>query len=228
MTTINVMSSIATREAHNEIVPLFEKASGHKVETIWAGTTDILKRIGSGEIVDLVSVSAPAVDTLIKQGRLVAGSRTDVAKSGIGVAVRPGGRKIDIGSGEALKKELLAAKSIGYSSGPSGVYLVELFQKWGIADEIKSRVTVVAPGLTVGALLARGEVDVGFQQVSELVLVNGIDFLGPLPSDVQFVTVFSTGLHSQAAAPDAAKALAKFFTSPEAVRIIKKMGLETV
>jgi molybdate transport system substrate-binding protein len=228
MTDIKVMSSIATREAHNEIVPLFEKASGHKVTTLWAGTTDILKRIGGGEVVDLVSVSSAAVDELIKQGRLVSGSRVDVAKSGIGVAVRRGAHKVDISSGAALKKELLAAKSIGYSSGPSGVYLAGLFQKWGIADEIKPRLTVVAPGLTVGALLARGEVDVGFQQVSELVLVKDIDFLGPLPADVQSVTVFSTGVHSQAAAPDAAKALAKFFTTPEAVQIIKKVGLEAV
>jgi molybdate transport system substrate-binding protein len=224
--TIQVMSSIATREAYNQIVPRFEKSSGHKVVTIWAGTSDMMKRIGGGEVVDLAIVSAATIDELTRQGRLVAGSRTDVAKSGIAVAVRPGAARIDLSSGETVKKALLAANSIAYSSGPSGVYLADLFRKWGIADEIKSKVTVIAPGLPVGDLLARSEVEIGFQQVSELLAIKGIDYLGPLPPDIQIVTVFAAALHVQASAPDAAKALVKFLTSPESVQTIKKAGLE--
>jgi molybdate transport system substrate-binding protein len=223
---IKVMSSIATREAYNEIVPLFEKASGHKVTTIWAGTSEMMKRLGGGEVVDLAIVSAATIDALTKQGRLVPGSRTDIAKSGVGVAVRPGAPKPNLSSGEAVKKALLAAQSIAYSSGPSGVYLADLFQRWGIADDIKPKVTVIAPGLPVGDLLARGDVEIGFQQVSELLAIKGIDFLGPLPPDIQLVTVFSAAVHAQAAAPGAAKALASFLTSPEAVQIIKKAGME--
>jgi len=223
---IKVLASIAVKEAYSEVVPHFEKSSGHKVVTSWAGTADIMKRIGGGEVVDLVILAAASVDTLTTQGRVVAGSKTAVAKSGVGIAVRSGAPKLDISSGEALKKGLLAAKSIAYSSGPSGIYLAGLFQKWGIADEIKSRVTVLPPGQSVGEFVARGEAAVGFQQVSELLAIKGIDFLGPLPPDIQLVTVFSAGLHTQAPAPDAAKALVKFLTSPEAAAAIKKSGME--
>jgi len=223
---IKVMCTPAFKEAYSELVPSFEKSSGHKVVTIWAGTGEIMKRIGGGETVDLVILPAAMNEDLTKQGRLVAGGSTAVAKSGVGVAVRAGAPKIDISSGEALKRSLLAAKSIAYSSGPSGVYLAGLFQKWGIADQIKSKITQVPGGTAVGDVVARGDADIGFQQVSELLPIKGIDFLGPLPADIQETTVFSAALHTAASAPDAAKALVKFLTAPDAAAAIKKAGMQ--
>src|SRR6266508_6824928 len=223
---IKVLASAAVKEAVFELIPAFEKASGHKVTGIWAGTEAITKRISGGEVVDIVLIAAPNIQKLISEGRLVAGSRADVAKSGIGVAVRAGLPKPDISSGEAVKKAVLAAKSVAYSSGPSGFYLADLFKKMGIADEIKDKVRQPASGVQVGELVARGEADLGFQQVSELLHLKGIHYLGPLPADIQHTTVFSAGLHTAAPAPDAAKALMKFLTAPEAAPVIRRSGME--
>jgi molybdate transport system substrate-binding protein len=223
---IKVMATAALRPAYLELVPAFEKQTGHKVTTIWGGTLDVTRRIGGGEVVDLVIMPAVNLDKLIADGKLVAGSRVDLAKSGVGVAVRAGQPKPDISSGAALKKAVLAARSVAYSSGPSGFYLADLFKKMGIADEIKGKVTQTAPGVQVGELVARGEADLGFQQVSELLYVKGIEFVGPLPADIQHVTVFSAGLHASAKETDAAKALVKFLTEPEALAVIRKTGME--
>jgi molybdate transport system substrate-binding protein len=223
---LKVMASAAVKEAYLELVPAFEKSSGHKVTTIWAGTVDIMKRIGGGEAVDLVIASAAALDELTKQGRIVPGSRVAIAKSGVGAAVKAGAPRPDISSGEKLKASLLAARSIGYSTGPSGVYLAGLFQRVGIAEQIKTKVVQVPVGQSVGEAVARGEAEIGFQQVSELLPVKGIDFLGPLSSDVQHVTVFSAGLHKAATSPEAAKALVDFLRSPQAVTVIKHTGME--
>jgi molybdate transport system substrate-binding protein len=220
------LASNALKEAYLELVPGFEKATEHKVATTWAGTNDIKKRMAAGETYDLVIMAGPALDELIKQGKIVPGSRVDLAKSGVGVAVRAGSPKPDISSGDALKRALLAAKSIGYSSGPSGVYMEGLFQRMGIADEIKPKLKQTQPGNPVGEVIARGEAEIGFQQVSELLPVAGIDFIGPLPPDVQHTTVFSGGIHTGAKQPDAAKALVKFITAPAAASVIKKKGME--
>jgi molybdate transport system substrate-binding protein len=223
---IKVIASAAVKQVVLELIPAFEKSSGHKVTTIWAGTEAITSRISSGEAVDIVLIAAPNIEKLIAEGRLVAGSRADVAKSGIGVAVRAGLPKPDISSGQAVKEAVLAAKSVAYSSGPSGFYLADLFKKMGIADQIKDKVKQTPSGVQVGEVVARGEADLGFQQVSELLHLKGIDYLGPLPADIQHITVFSAGLHTAATAPDAAKALIKFLTGPEAGPIIRKSGME--
>jgi molybdate transport system substrate-binding protein len=223
---IKVLASNALKEAYLELVPAFERSTEHKVSTTWAGTNDIVKRMAAGEVFDLVIMAGPSIDELIKQGKIVAGSRVDLAKSGIGVAVRAGATKPDISSGEALKRALLAAKSIAYSSGPSGVYLIGLFQRMGIADDIKSKVKQTSPGLPVGEVIARGEAEIGFQQVSELLPIAGIDYLGPLPPDIQHITVFSGGIHAGAKESDAAKALVKFITAPASVPVIKKKGMD--
>jgi molybdate transport system substrate-binding protein len=223
---IKVIASAAVKEAVLDLIPAFEKSSGHKVTTIWAGTESITKRISGGEVVDIVIIAAPNIDKLISEGKLVAGSRVDIAKSGVGLAVRAGLPKPDISSSEAVKKAVLAAKSVAYSSGPSGFYVADLFKKMGIADQIKEKVKQTPSGVQVGEVVARGEADLGFQQVSELLHVKGIDYLGPLPADIQHITVFSAGLHAAAAAPDAAKALTKFLTAPEAGPIIRKTGME--
>jgi molybdate transport system substrate-binding protein len=147
-----------------------------------------------------------------------------MTKSGVGVAVRSGATRPDISSGEARKRTLLASKSIALSVGPSGVYLSGLFQKWGIADELKPKIKQ-SPG-QIGDVLARGGAEIGFQQVSELIAVKGITYLGPLSDDIQLITVFSGGVHSQAKNPAGATALLKFLTSPDAVRAIRKAGME--
>ena len=199
---IKVLSSIATKEAYLELVPQFERASGHKVTTTWAGTVDIMKRMAAGEALRPRHRSPRReLDELIKQGKIVAGSRVDLAKSGIGVAVRAGAPKPDISSADALKRTLLAAKTVGYTSGPSGVYMAELIERMGIAAEIKPKYRGVPSGGTIGTIVATGEAEIGFQQVSELVHIQGIDYVGPLPPDVQRVTVFSAGIQPAPPSP---------------------------
>ena len=223
---VKVMAANAVKEAYVELVSAFEKSTGHKVTTIWGGTEGVTKRISGGEIVDIVLIAAPNIDRLIAEGKLVSGSRADFAKSGVGVAVRAGLPKPDISSAEAVKRAVLAANSVAYSSGPSGFYVADLFKRMGIADEIKNKVRQPASGVQVGELVARGEADLGFQQVSELLHVKGIDYLGPLPPEIQNTTIYSTGLHTAAPALDAARTLVKWLTSPEAGSIINKIGME--
>ncbi len=223
---VKVLSSIATKEAYLVLVPQFERASDQQVTTTWAGTVEIMKRIPQGEVHDLIIVSSTELDELIKQGKIAAGSRLDIAKSGIGVAVRAGAPKPDISSAEALKKTLLAAKTVGYTSGPSGVYMAGLVERMGIAAEIKAKFRSVPSGGTIGTIVAAGDCEIGFQQVSELVHIKGIDYVGPLPKDIQRITVFATGVHANATNPDGAKALARFLAAPAADGAIKAAGLE--
>ena len=223
-TTIKVMASAAFKEAYLELVPEFERATGHEVVTLWVPTVEMMRRLAGGETVDLVIMAAASIDELIKLGKLVAGSRVDLATSGVGVAVRAGAPKPDISSGAALKRALRAARSITYSTGPSGVYLVGLFERMGIADELKPRISVIK-GEPVGAVVARGEAEIGFQQVCELLPVSGIDLVGPLPADVQKITTFAAALHVGARAPSAARALIGFLSAPAAAPIIRKKGM---
>ena len=223
---IKVIGSPGFREAYNELVPGFEKATGNRVTTIWGGVNEVAKRVGGGETADIVILPVAQIEDLLKQGKLVPGSRVDVAKSGIGVAVRSGAPKPDLRSGEALKNALLKAKSIAYSTGPSGVHMERLLQQWGIADAVKGKIVVSPPDTPVGEILARGGAEIGFQQVSELIRIKGIDYLGPLPADVQEITAFAAALHKNAAAPDAAKALMKYLSAPAAAPIIRKTGME--
>jgi molybdate transport system substrate-binding protein len=222
---VKVMASAAFKEAYVELVPEFERTTGHKVVTIWTPTVEMMKRLKGGETVDLVIIAADSLDELIKLGKIATDSRVDIAKSGIGIAVRAGAPKPDVRTTEALKRTLLAAKSIAYSTGPSGVYIISLFQRMDIADELKPKIKQVQ-GVPIGELVARGDAEIGFQQVSEILPVAGIELLGPLPADIQRITIFSTGLHVGAQQPDAAKALVKFFTASAAVPVIRKKGME--
>ena len=223
MATIKVMASAAFKEAYLELAPQFERATGHKVENLWVPSVQMMSRLKSGETVDLVILSAASLDELIKAG--IIARRTDLARSGVGMAVRAGAPKPDISSGEALKRAVLAAKSVVYSTGPSGIYLAGLFRQMGIEDQVKPKLKQVQ-GEPAGASVARGEAEIGFQQMSELLPVPGIDIVGPLPPDVQRITTFSAGLHARANEPDAAKALVKFLTAPAAARVIQKRGME--
>ena len=224
---IKVLSSLATREAYLELVPQFERSSGHKVTTTWAGTTDIMKRMAAGEIYDLVVSSSKSLDDLIKQGEIVAGSPVVLAKCGIGIAVKAGARRPDVGSPEAFKQAVLAAKTVGYSTGPSGVYLAGLFERMGISEAVKAKTRQVPSGMTVGPIIASGEAEIGFQQVSELAHGDGIDYIGPLPAPLQNITVFSAGIPTGAPQPAAAKMLVAFLTTSAAGSVMKKHGLET-
>jgi molybdate transport system substrate-binding protein len=223
---VKVLASTGVRDVVVALAADFERSTGNKVVGSWAGTVDVLKRLQGGEVVDLVILSGPDIDSLIAQGKIVPGSRTPLLRSEVGVCVKSGAPRPDISTPDAVKRTLLAAKSIGYSSGPSGVYLVGMFQRMGIADEMKAKSTVPAPGVAVGDLVARGEVELGFHQVSELLPVAGIDFLGPLPAPIQGTTVFTGGIQTGAPQPDAARALVRFIASPEAVPVIRKKGME--
>jgi len=221
---IKVIASNAVREPYRELMPIFEKETAHKVTVDWGGTVDIVKRVAGGEVADVVIIPAARIDDFVAQGKLA--GRVDLAKSGVGVAVRAGAPRPDNTSAQALKDTLLAAKSIVLSSGPSSLYLPTLFQKLGIAAVLKAKIIQIGPGLGVGAAIARGEGEIGFTQMSELMSVEGIDYLGPLPAEIQLVTVFSAGVHAAAPAPDAARALLKFLTAPQAAPILRRHGME--
>ena len=223
---IRVLSTQATEEAYRELVSQFEKETGHKVSTIFTGTLDVQKRLAAGENYDMIIMAGPAIDAQIKAGKAVAGSRVDIAKSGVAVGVPSGAPKPDISTTEALKKTVLAAKSIGYSTGPSGVYIMKLFERLGVADQVKDRLKQTPTGVFVGTIIANREVEIGFQQVSELGNFPGVDYVGPLPADVQQTTVFSSGIIVDAKEPGAAKALVKFLTTSEAGAAFKKRGME--
>ena len=223
MATIKVMASAAFREAYLELVPQFEHATGHKVTNLWVPSVQMMSRLKGGETVDLVILSAASLDELIKAG--IIASRVDLARSGVGMAVRSGAPKPDISSAESLKRAVLAAKSVVYSTGPSGIYLAGLFRRMGIEDRVKPKLKEVQ-GEPAGASVARGEAEIGFQQMSELLPVAGIDIVGPLPPDAQQITIFSAGVHARAQEPETAKALVKFLTAPAAGPIIRKKGME--
>lgn len=222
---LKVLASGAVKEAYAELVPQFEKTSGNKVAITWAGTVDIKKKVESGEVYDVVIIASPEMDGFVKDGKIAAGTKVDLVKSGVGVAVKAGAPKPDLSSGEALKKTLLAAKSVGYSQGPSGSYMLSLFDKMGIADQIKAKAKVTQPGVPVASLLRGGEAEFGFQQVSELIHEQGINFVGALPNDVQRITTFSGGISPGSKEKDAAKALQTFLTAPARADTLKKHGL---
>lgn len=223
---VKVIAANAVKESVLEVIAGFERASGHKVIAAWGGTEAIAKRVTGGEIFDVIIIAAPNIDKLAQDGKVVQGTRTDFAKSGIGVAVRTGLPRPDVSSSEALKRAVLSANSIAYSSGPSGFYIVDLFKRLGISEQIKDKVKQPASGVQVGELIARGEADLGFQQISELMNVKGIDFLGPLPVELQNITVYSAGLHGAAPAPEAARAFMKSLTAPETAPIIRRAGMD--
>jgi molybdate transport system substrate-binding protein len=223
---IKVLSTQATEQAYRELVPQFERATGHKVTTIFTGTLDADKRLAAREAYDLLIMSGPSIDEHLKDGKLVAGSRVDLAKSGVGVGVKAGAPKPDIRTTDALRKTILGAKSIGYSTGPSGLYVLKLFQRLGVADQVKSKLKQTATGVFVGSIIASGEVEIGFQQVSELGQYPGVDFVGPLPADVQELTVFSSGITRNAKQADAARAWVRYLTGPEAAQAFTRRGLQ--
>jgi molybdate transport system substrate-binding protein len=223
---MNVFASLALKAAYLELVPAFERTSGEKIDTQWVGMADIRKRMLAGEVTDVVVGSSGLIEDLINAGLLDSRTRTDIAKSGIGAAVRSGAPKPDLRTLDGFKNALGASKSIVYSSGPSGVYLAELFQKLGMADELAPKATQAPPGVLVGELVARGEYELCFQQLPELRQVKGIDYVGPLPAEVQVMTVFSGAVHSKSSQAKGGTAWLKHLASREAQPVMRKHGLE--
>jgi molybdate transport system substrate-binding protein len=223
---IKVLSTQATEQSYRELVPQFEKATGHKVTTIFTGTLDADKRVLAGEQHDLLIMSQSSIDQHVKGGKVVAGSRVDLARSGVAVGVKAGAPKPDISTVDALKRTILNAKSIGYSTGPSGNYIIALFERLGVADQVKPKLKQTATGVFVGSIIASGEVEIGFQQVSELSQYEGVDYVGPLPAEVQNYTTFSSGVLSNAKQGEAARALVRYITSPQAGAVYRKRGME--
>jgi len=226
---IKLLASAGLKAAYLELLPQFERESGHKVAAEWSSSPVIRKRIEAGEEADVVIVAnvlgRSLAEELTKQGK-IAGAPVVFAKSGVGVAVRAGAPEPDISSADALKTSLLQAKTITYSAGASGVYIASMLQKLGIYDQVKSKAVEVKPSEPVGDVVARGDAEIGFHQVSELLPVKGIRYLGPLPADIQNITVYSGGIHSGTKAEAAAKALVAFLSTPSAMQSLGKHGLE--
>lgn len=223
---IRVLASGAVKEAAAELIPQFEKASGNTVTVTWAGTVDIKKKIAAGEAFDLVIIAGPEIEGFAKDGKVAPGSRVDLVRSAVGIAVKTDAPKPEMKSGDDLKKALIAAKWVAYSTGPSGAYMEKLFDKMGIGGEIKGKAIVTKPGVPVATVLRSREADIGFQQVSELIHEPGINFIGPIPADVQNITVFSSAVLTGSKEETAARALQKFLTAPAAAPTIKKHGLD--
>src|ERR1700744_5821669 len=230
---VRVMISGGLSAAYNALVPEFERATGNKVITAYGpsmGTTQnaIPMRLERGEPADVLILVGYALGDLIKKGKVIADSRIDLVNSKIGVAVKAGAPKPDISSADAIKRALLAAKTIAYSDSASGVYVsTEMFDKLGIAAEMKDKAKKI-PATPVAEIVAKGEAEIGFQQISELKPIAGIDIVGPLPDSLQKVTVFSAGIASASKEPEAGKALIKFLGSAAARETIVNSGLEPI
>lgn len=223
---ISIISSMATRQVLAELVALFQQTSAQQVSVESVGGVDAARRVQDGEAFDVVILAANAIDKLIEAGRIVPGSRVDLVHSGVSVAVQAGAARPDIGTEAAVRATVLAARSLGYSTGPSGVHLAKLFERWGIAEAIQSRIVQAPPGVPVGSLVASGEVELGFQQLSELIHQDGINVLGPLPPAIQITTVFSAGLSVTSTQAQAVRTLLDFMASPAAAEVKRRNGLE--
>jgi molybdate transport system substrate-binding protein len=227
---ISVFSTIGVKSVLEELIPKFEKASGHKLNVTWSTAALLAKRVQAGEMADALILVAGNVDTLLKEGKIAPGTDTKLPKSIIAVAVKKGTPKPDISTPEALKKTLLAAKAISYSDpaagGASGVYFAKQLDKMGITEQLKGKTKFPPAGGFAGKLLASGEVDLAVQTKPELASVSGVEVVGPLPGDMAFTAAFAAGVGSGAKEPDAAKALLKFLTSPEAQAVFTAHGFD--
>jgi molybdate transport system substrate-binding protein len=224
--TLKGISSMATRQVLGELARAWEQRSGSKVAIESVGGVDAAKRVAAGEPFDVVILASDAIDKLIAGGHAVAGTRVDLVDSGVAVAVRAGAPRPDISSEEALKRAVLAAPAIGYSTGPSGVSLVKLFERWGVTQELQGRLVQAPPGIPVGALVARGEIALGFQQLSELIHLEGIDLVGPMPAAVQITTTFSGAVCAASTQGAAVRELLAFMASPGAAEAKLRNGME--
>ena len=223
---MDILCTNGVKSVMLELLPEFERARSTKIAVTWGSTNALLKDIKAGLGGDVAVLTAEAVDELIDQGKAVAGSRVDLARSRIGVAVRKGAKQPDIASPEALKRALIAASSVAHSkTGLSGLYFLTVLARLGIADAMQSKIVIPDPGTAVGEVVAKGDAEIGIQQISELLPVAGIEIVGPLPEPLQKITMFSGGVLRAAKEPSLAEALLKFVAA-ESPRLLKQKGLE--
>jgi molybdate transport system substrate-binding protein len=222
---MKVMASVAFKVPYLEMLPEFERVTGYRIETLWLPTVEIMSRLKGGEIVDLVALSASGIDELINLGKLKMDSRTEYLRSGIGVGIQKGATRPDLSTVDAFKHTLLSAKSIAYSTGPSGVYLALLLEKLGIAQTLQPKIKIIQ-GELVGAVIERGDAEIGFQQIPEILSVPRIDYVGPLPDEIQQITTFVFGTHMQASNISAINAWVAELRSARAIRYVKQYGLD--
>lgn len=225
---IKVLAPNAAKESVTEAILIFEKTTGHKVSISWSGTEAITKRVADGEAVDVVVNAAQNIDRQSKDGRLAAATRTDFAKSGIGVAVPSSAAKMDVSTQDAFKIALLSAKSVVVSSGTSGRHMVEVFTKLGIGEQVKPKIKQPPSAAQIADLLAAGDADIGFQQISELLHAKGINYLGPVPGDLQNYTAYSAAISAGSANADVAKALLAALRAPSTQAIVRASGMEPI
>ena len=211
-------------EMMGALVPMFERASGHKVTIKFQGASQTISQLKEGASIDLLIAGDDVIGNLVKDGRIAAGGSSTIMLSRVGVAVRAGAPKPDIGSPDAFKAALIAAKSVAYSQGASGQHFATVIQRLGLVDALKPK-TIIVQGKPVGAAVAAGEAEIGVQQVAELLPVPGIDFVGPLPGDLQKIIVYVAAVPAKAKEPEAAAALMKFFSSDAAVTVLKQKGM---
>ncbi|MCF8198962.1 MAG: substrate-binding domain-containing protein [Sulfuritalea sp.] len=224
------ISSMATRQVLADLAAAYRQRKGDDASTAVAfesvGGVDAARRVQAGEAFDVVVLATDAIDKLIASGRVVAESKTDLVRSPVAIAVRAGTPHPDIASEAALKQTVLSAASLGHSTGPSGTALLALFARWGIADAVQGRIVQAPPGVPVGQLVANGEVELGFQQWSELMHLPGVDVLGTLPPGCEIVSTFSGGVCSTSSQPEAARELLAFMQSPAALDAKRRQGME--
>lgn len=224
---LKVLSSMAAREVLAELARGFTAQTGQPVDAEAAGGVEVAKRIQTGEAADVVVLSDTAIDKLIAAGALGA-NRVDLVKSGVAIAVRSGADRPDVSTEGAVKAAVATASSLSYSTGPSGVYLEKLFARWGILESIRSRIVVPPPGIPVGSLVADGKAALGFQQLSELLNLAGIEVLGPLPEAIQTITTFSAGISVRSEQPQRAAELLQYMCLPAATSVKQRYGMEPV
>jgi molybdate transport system substrate-binding protein len=229
---IKVLSTTAMKMVFEELSPAFERATGNRLDVTLGPSLRLEKQLGDGEVADVAIVSASGARDLVEQGRLVAGSLVEIAKSSIGVAVAKGAPKPDLSTVEGFKRAMLAAKSIACSrpvgGGQSGVHIAKVFADLGIAEQMQAKSKYGAGGAAglAGLVVLRGEADIGIQQMAELMAVDGIDVVGPLPSQIQMVTPFVAAIPTNAGHAAAGRAAIAFLTTPDAKRVIKAKGLD--
>jgi len=228
---MRVLITTAMKAAIDELAPAFERASGHTLRITYGPSGALAKRVADGEALDLV-ILAGGIEDLIRQGKVAPGPR-DIAKVRIGVGVRRGAPKPDIATVEAFKRTLLAAKSIAYvdpaAGGASGIYLVKMLERLGILAEVNAKARLARGGTEdmVSAIVARGEAEIGLQQISEIMSVPGAELVGPLPDELQTVTVYTAGVPVNAQQAEAARALIAFLTAPATAQVYRSKGLES-
>jgi molybdate transport system substrate-binding protein len=220
------ISSMATRRILADLIGLYEQRSGCRVAIKSMGGVDAARMVRAGEPVDVILLASSVMEQLEAEGYIGSGSRADFARSGIAMAVRAGAQWPDLNNDEAVKQAVLGARKICYSTGPSGDHLMQLWERWGILETISQRAIQAPPGVPVAALVARGDADLGFQQLSELLHFPGIQIVGPLPPEIQATTVFSVGVSSSSSRVESVRGLVTFLNSPEADALKRKHGMD--